>query len=153
MATETERLAAMFNLSEQQFITGQPVEEGRIVRKPQPEQALALALALALGERDLQLTYEVINGKHGLFEGNLLVAVVGECASRPEHAAELARIIQSRVNSHTQLVAALEQMRSTLTPILRDHEVRGNWDRTEGYVLVAVNQIDAALSRVRAQGQ
>jgi hypothetical protein len=47
--------------------------------------------------------------------------------------------------SQALLVEALEVLRSTLTPILRDHTVRGNVDRTEGYVLVAVNQINAAL--------
>lgn len=52
-----------------------------------------------------------------------------------------------------ELVEALEALRSTLRPVLRDHEVRGNVDRTEGYVLVAVNQIDAALARVEALKQ
>lgn len=54
------------------------------------------------------------------------------------------------MNAHNEMVAALEELRSTLTPVLRDHEVRGNADRTEGYVLVAVNRIDAALAMARA---
>jgi hypothetical protein len=61
------------------------------------------------GRDDLRLTYEVYDNKHGLFEGNLLVAVVGECVARSEQARELAQTIKTRVNTHTQLVAALEQ--------------------------------------------
>jgi hypothetical protein len=53
--------------------------------------------------------------------------------------------LQHALKSQALLVEALEVLRSTLTPILRDHAVRGNVDRTEGYVLVVVNQIDAAL--------
>jgi hypothetical protein len=62
------------------------------------------------GRDDLRLTYEVYDNKHGLFEGNLLVAVVGECVARSEQARELAQTIKTRVNTHTQLVAALESL-------------------------------------------
>lgn len=66
--------------------------------------------------------------------------VVARCGST----AIAAQIVADH-NSRALLVEALEILRSTLTPVLRDHAVRGNVDRTEGYVLVAVNQIDAAL--------
>jgi hypothetical protein len=53
--------------------------------------------------------------------------------------------LQHVLKSQALLVEALEILRSTLTPVLRDHAVRRSVDRAEGYVLVAVNQIDAAL--------
>lgn len=59
---------------------------------------------------------------------------------------ESARTIVRALNSYAALIEALEVLRSTLRPVLRDHEVRGNVDRTEGHVLVALNQIDAALA-------
>jgi hypothetical protein len=64
------------------------------------------------GEHDIKLTYEEIDGKHVLFEGNLLVAVVGECLARSEYARTLAQEIKLRVNTHAALVRALEGLMS-----------------------------------------
>ena len=71
----------------------------------------------------------------------------GDCVAHATTERDAAQIVADHKSAKSQalLVEALEIFRSTLTPILRDHAVRGNADRTEGYVLVAVNQIDAAL--------
>lgn len=44
------------------------------------------------------------------------------------------------------LIQALEAIRSTLLPVLRDHEVRDNKERTASFVQYALDQIDAAFA-------
>lgn len=52
-------------------------------------------------------------GKVGVFEGNLLVAVVGECVSRPEYRLPLAQRIVTAVNCHDELLDTLKVMVET----------------------------------------
>lgn len=65
----------------------------------------------------MKWTYEEIDGKHGVFEGGLLVAVVGECVhpDRPEYAKEFAEKIVTAVNAHDHLVAALQEAHKAAT--------------------------------------
>ena len=62
-----------------------------------------------------------------------------------ENEANAALIVRA-VNNHDALVQELEALRSTLLPVLRDHEVRDNKDRTASFVQYALDRIDAALA-------
>ena len=64
--------------------------------------------------------YEEIAGKHGVFEGNLLVAIVGECAARPEYATMHAKQIVNDHNNHARLTEALRGMVMLMDWIIED---------------------------------
>jgi hypothetical protein len=92
---EQRRLAAMFNLTEEQFTTGQPVSDGRIVCDEHDAGLRDDERAWTDGEYDPHLD------GYPLFSPEGLAAI----ATDPEYQ----RRILMAVNSHAALVAALEQ--------------------------------------------
>lgn len=74
-------------------------------------------------------TYEAYDGKHGIFEGTLLIAVVGECFARSESARDVAQEVVRVWNEHDALVEQRDSLASALSELadLVDEIREGNY--------------------------
>lgn len=87
------------------------LQRGELFRRPKPK------LPEQQGDvMERRFEYQELGGKHGIFEGNLLVAVVGECFARPESAGDVAREMARVWNQHDTLV----EQRDLLVKALQD---------------------------------
>lgn len=96
--------------------------------------------------------YQEINGKHAIFEGNLLVAVVGECFSHQTQleVPDITRQIVNDHNLHEELVAALRQLDDVANDCVDDVEEAGYPVRADRLVKACTNA-RAVLAKVEAR--
>lgn len=95
--------------------------------------------------------YQELNGKHGVFEGNLLIAVVGECFARPAEAAVVARQIVVDNNQHDTLIEQRDRLVKALRDLLECSRCQNGCAPDD--MSCATSQADSVLATIEQEGE